>query len=184
MTATTRASALAALMAALIAAGQLIPATTLADPETPTDTAPVTDTAPATGDVLHNITYRARIDGVSRGATVRYKFDDTNVQTANPTMLPGRIFETTGVLADQNLAGMEVTVDWPYSANLHCEILVDDAIVAQADDFIAPRAFPVRDDPMYGTLQCGSALDIGTGPGNVVNTDPVVVDPAPPAPAG
>ena len=42
---------------------------------------------------------------------------------------------------------MQVSIQWPYSANLHCEILVDDAIVAQADQFIAPRLTPDKDDP-------------------------------------
>ncbi len=55
---------------------------------------------------------------------------------------------------------MEVSIGWPYGSNLHCEILVDDQIVAQADQFIAPRFFRVKDDPLYGMLQCGAPLDI------------------------
>lgn len=176
MTATTRASVTAALISAMIGASQLIPVTSSADPEPEQQ--------------LHNVIYRARVDGVARGASIQYRFDDQNVQTADPTMLPGRVFEATGVVSDPALAGMVVAVEWPYGANLHCEILVDDAIVAQADDFIAPRAFPVRDDPYFGQLQCGAAVDTVTGPGNVVNTDPVgqpvPADPAAtdPAPAG
>ena len=76
---------------------------------------------------MHNITYRARVDGVARGALITYKINDTQVQSADPTMLPGRIFEAQAVLSDPKLAGMQVSIQWPYSANLHCEILVDDA---------------------------------------------------------
>ena len=83
-----------------------------------------------------------------------------NVNSATPTMLPGQTFEVNAVLADPKLAGMEVSIGWPYGSNLHCEILVDDQIVAQADQFIAPRFFRVKDDPLYGTLQCGAPLDI------------------------
>ena len=98
-------------------------------------------------------------------------------------MLPGRVFEASAVLSDPQLAGMQVSIDWPYSANLHCEILVDDQTVAQADSFIAPRLTPARDDPGYGVLSCGAPLD-GSGPGNVVNTAPAdaAIPPAPDAP--
>ncbi len=134
----------------------LIPATALADPETDTQT----DVAPAADDGLqHNVTYRARADGTSRGAVVAYKIDDTNVNSDQPTLLPGATFEVNTVLSDPKLAGMTVSIEWPYGSNLHCEILVDDEIVAQADQFIAPRLFRVKDDPLYGTLQCGAALD-------------------------
>lgn len=167
MTATSRASVAAALVLATVGTSQLLPATAWADPE------------PAPEPTLHNVTYRARVDGVARGATVSYRFDDTQVQTADPTMLPGRVFEATGVVSDPALAGMVVAVEWPYGANLHCEILVNDEIVAQADDFVAPRALPVRDDPFFGSLQCGATLDNGTG--NTVNTDPIVVEPSVPA---
>ncbi len=45
-------------------------------------------------------------------------------------------------------------------SNLHCEILADDQIIAQADQFIAPpRLFRPKDDPLYGTIQCGAPLD-------------------------
>jgi len=103
--------------------------------------------AAAKADDLHNITYRARVDGIARGALITYKINDTQVSSADPTMLPGRTFEANAVLTDPALAGMQISIQWPYSANLHCEILVDDAIVAQADTFIAPRLTPARDDP-------------------------------------
>ena len=104
--------------------------------------------------MLHNIIYRARVDGVSRGATISYAAEGDQTQTANPTMIPGRIFEANTVLAASKQANMRVSVEWPYSANLTCEILVDDALVAKAEDFIAPRVVPVKDDPDYGALTC------------------------------
>jgi hypothetical protein len=145
-----------AALAILIVGGQLIPAPALADPELPPPPAPAAEADPG---VLHNVIYRARADGTSRGAVVAYKADDANVNSEQPTLLPGSTFEVNTVLSDPKLAGMTVSIDWPYGSNLHCEILVDDQIVAQADQFIAPRLFRVKDDPLFGTLQCGAPLD-------------------------
>jgi len=178
---------LAIAAVAMIGTGaQLIPATALADP----NTGPQTEVQPAPGEeVLHNIIYRARADGTSRGAVVAYKMDDQNVNSAQPTMLPGQTFEVNAVLADARLAGMLISIQWPYGSNLHCEILVDDQIVARADQFIAPRLLRPKDDPLYGVLQCGAPLDVPVAGGNAVNTNPVdTAIPAdgaapPPAPA-
>ena len=150
----TRALVGATLLTAVLAGAQLTPTAALAD------------------DVLHNVTYRARVDGLARGATITYKVNDTQVQSANPTMLPGRTFEAQAVLADAQQAGMQVSIQWPYSANLHCEILVDDATVAQANQFIAPRLTPASDDPMYGVLTCGAPLSNTGGAGNVTPVSP------------
>ncbi|HEX4586983.1 MAG TPA: hypothetical protein VH185_03335 [Mycobacterium sp.] len=163
---------------------QLVPATALADPDpgpqNQVQPAPADQVRPASGDQLrHSITYRARADGTSRGAVVAYKMDDQNVNSDQPTLLPGQTFEVNTVLADPKLAGMQVSIQWPYGSNLHCEILVDDQIVAQADQFIAPRLFHPRDDPLYGTLQCGAPLDIPVPAGNGASTEPA----APPAAA-
>jgi hypothetical protein len=147
---------LAAAVGATVVAGSLCgvgPAQ--ADPEPPSPAPP----PPPTGEVLHNVTYRARADGTSRGAVVAYKIDDNNVNSDQPTLLPGFTFEVNTVLTDPKQAGMEISIQWPYGSNLHCEILVDDQIVVQADQFIAPRLFRVKDDPLYGTLQCGAPLD-------------------------
>jgi hypothetical protein len=152
---TIRAWFAAACLTAILVGGQLIPASALAD------------------DDLHNVTYRARVDGLARGATITYKINNTGVQSANPTMLPGRTFEADAVLADPQQAGMQVSIQWPYSANLHCEILVDDATVAQADQFIAPKLTPADNDPTYGVLACGAPLSNADGGGNMVNTNPV-----------
>jgi hypothetical protein len=136
-----RARVVAAPFAALLVAAQMTPAIALADEQ-----------------VRHNVTYRARIDGVSRGATIIYNISDTEVETANPTMLPGQMFEANTVLADPQHAGMQISIRWPYTANLHCEILVDDATTAQADEFIAPRLLPQSNDAGYGVMPCGGQL--------------------------
>jgi hypothetical protein len=147
---------LAAAVGAIVVAGsQLSVSPAHADPASPSPTPPT----PSTGEVLHNVTYRARADGTSRGAVVAYKIDDNNVNSDQPTLLPGVTFEVNTVLSDPKQAGMEISIQWPYGSNLHCEILVDDQTVAQADQFIAPRLFHPRDDPLYGTLQCGAPLN-------------------------
>lgn len=161
----------AAAVVAVSAGSLAIPAPALADPAS----APQVDQQqPAPDpDLLHNVIYRARADGTSRGAVVAYKIDDVNVNSEQPTLLPGRTFEVNTVLNDPKLAGMEVSIEWPYGSNLHCEILVDDQIVAQADQFIAPRFFRVKDDPLYGTLQCGAPVTTGA------DSVPPAVPPAP-----
>lgn len=159
--------------AALVALGsQLTPATALADPEVPPEPEPAVQ---GDQDVLHNINYRARVDGVSRGATITFAAEGDQTQTANPTMVPGRTFEANTVLPASKQASMRVSIEWPYSANLACEILVDDAVVAQAEDFIAPRFMPVQDDPEYGALTCEAPVG---GVPNVVPPDPGAPPPA------
>lgn len=144
---------------------------------------PVVDT-PA----QHNVTYRARIDGLARGALITYRMSDTQVNTANPTMLPGRTFEATGVLTDPKQAGMRISIQWPYSASLNCEIRVDDETVAAASQFIGPRITPAKDDPDYGALICGAPLTNALGspaPADPLpdpaddGTDPALLPPAP-----
>jgi len=161
----------------VLAGGQVVPATAAADPEVQPE---VEAPAPL---VAHNVIYRARADGTSRGAVVAYKQDDQNVNSAQPTMLPGQTFEVNTVLNEPRQAGMQVSIQWPYGSNLHCEILVDDQIVAQADQFIAPRFFRVKDDPLYGTLQCGAPLDIPLAetPDTAPPAQPPPTDPQPPA---
>ena len=75
---------------------------------------PTAGTAAADDEVQHNVTYRARVDGVARGALVTYRISNTQVNSANPTMLPGRTFEATGVLTDPKQAGMRISIQWPY----------------------------------------------------------------------
>jgi hypothetical protein len=181
MSSTKRGWLAIAAVAVVGAGAQLIPATALADPNTG-PTGPQTEVQPPPGDqVLHNVTYKARADGTSRGAVVAYKIDDANVNSEQPTLLPGQTFEVNTVLADPKQAGMNLSIQWPYGSNLHCEILVDDQIVAQADQFIAPRLFRPKDDPLYGVLQCGAPVDTPAA-GQAVQPPPVQPA-APPAEA-
>lgn len=173
-----------ASVAAGLVCATIAPASAWADPDTEPAPPPVPAGQSSVDELdLHNVTYRARVDGVARGALITYKINDDQVQSVDPTMLPGRVFEAQTVLDDKSKAGMQVSIQWPYSANLHCEILVDDVIVAKADQWIAPRLKPADDDPDYNKLLCGAPLIDPVGTGNVVNTDPVVVGaPAEPAP--
>ena len=185
MSATKRGWLAIAAIAMVGAGAQVSPSIALADPNSGPQTVQPAPVQPAAGDqLLHNITYRARAEGTSRGAVVAYKIDDSNVNSEQPTLLPGSTFEVNTVLADPKQAGMQVSIQWPYGSSLHCEILADDQIVAQADQFIAPRLFHPRDDPLYGVLQCGAPLDIPLAS----NTDPaapqaVAPGGAPPPPA-
>jgi hypothetical protein len=175
MSSTARLVLATSLLAAMAADGLLLPSAALAEE-------PQQD--------LHNVTYRARIDGVSRGAMITYNMNDSDVQIANPTMLPGQTFEANAVLSDPQHAGMEISIRWPYTANLHCEILVDDAITAQGDQFIAPRLLPQSNDPGYGVLPCGGPLAnaAAVNAGNAANPAPAAgpasealpAEPAPP----
>ena len=181
----TKAGWIAAAAAALLLSGVLLsPGIAQADPEAPSGpeateqsadapSPPPEGQVPDLGPGPYNVVYRARVDGVSRGATVNYAFADDQVNTANPTMVPGRTFEATGVVSATQKAGMQVSIQWPYSASLHCEILANDQIIAQADQFVAPRLTPQRQDPGYGVLSCGSVTNFPTG-----NTAPIDV-PAP-----
>lgn len=179
MSSTKRGWLAIAAIAVVIAGAQLSPATAVADPEP----GPQTEVPPPPGEqVMHNVIYRARADGTSRGAVVAYKMDDENVNSAQPTMLPGQTFEVNAVLADPKLAGMELSIEWPYGSNLHCEILVDDEIVAQADQFIAPRLLRPKDDPLYGTIQCGASLDIPVPSESATPANPAAAPAEPAAP--
>jgi hypothetical protein len=130
----------------------------------------------------YNVTYRARVTGASRGAIISYVMAGNQIDTAEPTMIPGRTFEANAVLDDAHAAGMQISIRWPYSASLHCEIQVNDQITAQADQFVAPRLLPQENDPGYGVLSCGSVTNFATAdPGVLVDTPPPG-DPAPEPP--
>jgi hypothetical protein len=111
----------------------------------------------------HNVTYRAKIRGLARGAVITYRISDVQVNSASPTMLPGRTFEATGVLTDAAEAGMRISIQWPYTANLSCEILVDEQTVVQASQIINPKLTPADNDPDYGALVCGAPLTNAVG---------------------
>lgn len=112
--------------------------------------------AAAQPQILHNITYIARVDGVAPGAQAAFVVDHDEVSTASLGSVPGTPFEANTVLSDPAKAGMQVSIDWPYSANMHCEIDVDGNAVTQIDRFVRPALN--TNDPMNGVLACGAPL--------------------------
>lgn len=127
--------AIAALAGATIGS-QLVPATAGAD--------------------LHNITYIARVDGVAPGSQATFVTNNNQTNTAQLSSMPGNAFQANAVLADPNQAGMQVSIRWPYAANVHCEIDVDDHVATQVDHLVQPA--PGSADPMNGVLACGAPL--------------------------
>jgi hypothetical protein len=105
---------------------------------------------------LHNITYRARVDGVTTGSQATFVINGGQTNTAGLSSMPGNTFEADTVLPDPQQAGMRVVVHFPYSANVHCEIDVDDNVFVQSDQLVRPVAGSA--DPMNGALQCGAPL--------------------------
>ncbi|MGV0718524.1 hypothetical protein ABQE93_24265 [Mycolicibacterium sp. XJ662] len=169
------AGATAVAVALGVPGAMVTPAPALADP---TADAHSGENAAADGaEILHNVIYRARVDGVSRGATITYTAQGNRIQSADPTMVPGRVFEVNTVLPASGTANVRVAIEWPYSANLHCEIVIDGKVVAQADDFIGPTVRPQRDDPDYGALVCEAPV---SGVPNVAPIDPEAPPPADP----
>lgn len=161
MTPTTQIPLAAACLVVLLGGSQLIPTVAHADDE------------PSDGD-LHNITYRARVDGLARNPQITFKGQDNRLQIAEPPKLPGRTFEANTVLPMTDEARIQVSIDPPYTVNLHCQILVDGDVVAQADEFIGPRFKQPPDDPNYGVLTCQAP----------VNPTADAPPPGPPAPNG
>lgn len=123
-------------VAAVVFGALLIPATARAD--------------------LHNITYVARVDGVAPGSVATFITADNQTNMAQLSAVPGNAFQADAVLPDPRLAGMQVAVKWPYSANVHCEIDVDDKVFVQVDQVVHPA--PGSTDPMNGVLPCGAPL--------------------------
>jgi hypothetical protein len=121
----------------VIAAGsQLIPATARAD--------------------LHNITYRARIDALTTGSQATFVVNGGQTNTTGLPSMPGNVFEANTVLPDPQQAGLRIVLRFPYSANVHCEIDVDDNVFTQADQMVRPALG--NSDPNNGALQCGAPL--------------------------
>jgi hypothetical protein len=105
---------------------------------------------------LHNITYIARVEGVAPGSQATFVINDNQISTAPLSTVPGNGFQANTVLADPHRAGMQVAVRWPYSANVHCEIDVDDNVAVQVDQVVHP--VPGSTAPMNGVLPCGAPL--------------------------
>lgn len=148
MTVTTRIVIGAAAAAALVSSGQLVAAAA------PTNTDPA---EPKAG--LRSVTYLARVDGFVEGGQATFRVSDTETSTAELTAVgfgPGQSFEAQAALADLSKAGMRVSIPAPYSANVLCEIRVDETSISHIERFIAPPS----DDggPAGGVVTCGAAL--------------------------
>ena len=136
MSAGTHRWTITAALSAVVVGTQLTPATAAAD--------------------LHNVTYIARVDGIAPGSTATFLMNDNQTSTTNLSTLPGNSFEANTVLADPSKAGLQVAVHFPYSANVHCEIDVDDNVATQQDQVVKPA--PNNSDPTNGVLTCGAPL--------------------------
>jgi hypothetical protein len=113
--------------------------------------------SPATARAeLHNITYRARIDALTTGSQATFVMNGGQTNTTGLPSMPGNVFEAQTVLPDPQQAGMRIVLHFPYSANVHCEIDVDDNVFAQVDQMVRPALG--NSDPMNGALQCGAPL--------------------------
>ncbi len=113
--------------------------------------------SPATARAeLHNITYRARIDALTTGSQALFVINGDKTNSANLPSMPGNVFEANTVLPDPQQAGMQIVLHFPYAANVHCEIDVDDNVFTQLDQFVRPT--PGNSDPKNGVLQCGAPL--------------------------
>ncbi|MGO9925160.1 MAG: hypothetical protein ACLPLP_03185 [Mycobacterium sp.] len=105
---------------------------------------------------LHNITYRARIDALTTGSQATFVINGGQTSTTGLPSMPGNVFEANTVLGDPQQAGLRIVLHFPYSANVHCEIDVDDNVFTQVDQMVRPA--PGSADPMNGALQCGAPL--------------------------
>jgi hypothetical protein len=105
---------------------------------------------------LHNITYRARIDALTTGSQATFVINGGQTSTTGLPSMPGNVFEANTVLGDPQQAGLRIVLHFPYSANVHCEIDVDDNVFTQVDQMVRPA--PGSADPMNGGLQCGAPL--------------------------
>jgi hypothetical protein len=113
--------------------------------------------SPATARAdLHNITYRARIDALTTGSQATFVINGGQTNTTSLPSMPGNVFEADTVLGDPQQAGLRIVLHFPYSANVHCEIDVDDNVFAQADQMV--RTAPGNPGPNNGVLQCGAPL--------------------------
>jgi hypothetical protein len=112
---------------------------------------------PATASAeLHNVTYIARVDGVAPGSQATFVIHDNETSSTGLSAMPGNAFQANTVLADPSKAGMQISIKWPYSAKVHCEIDVDDNVATQVDQFVSPA--PGNAGPMNGVLPCGAPL--------------------------
>lgn len=111
--------------------------------------------APIARAELHNITYIARVDGVAPGSLATFRINDNETSSTDLSSMPGNTFQANEVLSDPAKAGMQVSIPWPYSANVHCEIDVDDNVAAQVDRSVA---LTLGNNDPDRVVSCGAPL--------------------------
>ncbi len=87
---------------------------------------------------------------MTTGSQATFVISGGQTNTAGLSSMPGNVFKADTVLPDPQQAGMQIVLHWPYSANVHCEIDVDDNVFTQVDQMVAP--VPNGTDPMNGAL--------------------------------
>lgn len=137
MNATLRMGVATATAVALLGCGQLLPAP-----------------AHAAGE-LHNVTYIARVDAWAAGSVVTFMRTDTETASADLDAF-GAPFEANTVLADPSKAGMVIRLKFPTTANVHCEIRVDDVVTVKSDRFV--NTWGNSNDPHTGAMLCGALI--------------------------
>lgn len=132
-----RLSAATATVVAMLGCGQFIP-------------------APASAvDELHNVTYIAKVDAWSSGNVVTFMRNDTETASADLDAF-GTPFEASAVMADPSKAGMVIRLRFPTTANVHCEIKVDDVTTVKSDRFV--NTWGNTNDPHTGAMLCGALI--------------------------
>ena len=106
----------------------------------------------AADDELHNVTYLARVDGWSPGATVTFMTSDTQSSSTDVN----QPFEAHAVLMESAMAGMAIHLQFPYSATVHCEIQVDDVVTAKSEQWV--NTWVDNRDPHDSALTCGAPI--------------------------
>jgi len=137
MNAKLRMSVASATTAALLGGGQLIPAPA------------------AAADELHNVTYIAKVDAWAAGNVVTFMRTDTQTASADLDAF-GTAFEANTVMADPSKAGMVIRLRFPTTANVHCEIKVDDVTTVKSDRFV--NTWGNTNDPHTGAMLCGALI--------------------------
>lgn len=132
-----RIGVVAASITAVIAGGQLNPSPAAAANE------------------LHNVTYIARVDALSAGSVVTFMRSDDQTASADLDGFGGP-FEANTVMNDPSKAGMVIRLRFPTSANVHCEIKVDDVTTVKSDRFIS--TWGDSNDPHTGAMLCGALI--------------------------
>ena len=94
---------------------------------------------------LHNITYRARIDGVTTGSQATFVIKGGQTNTAGLGRCRATLSKPTRCCPTRKKPACAIVVHCPYSANVHCEIDVDDNVFVQVDQMVRP--VPGNADP-------------------------------------